>query len=287
MSEAEYISENIVSRIEKGTPPNNICILAKNKLKDYSSKLIASLKSRGVRARLESDYQEILKDPVCNVLLDLISSSQGQKNPSVWENIDNFYSSIAGVSEYTGELAWNQYRKEIDDLKKYISKLISKPVPTDCKTRITDFIENIIKKIGTKKIISNFSKYSNENDLKKVIDNFGALLYIEYLQANGNWKDTISNFKGENSIPIMTIHKSKGLEYETVYFIGLEDGALWNFENNEVEEMKTFFVAISRAKSNLIFTHCKKRNGKSQYNKKIDKIYSLLTKSDLVNIKTI
>ncbi|MGV8982207.1 3'-5' exonuclease [Clostridium sp.] len=25
----------------------------------------------------------------------------------------------------------------------------------------------------------------------------------------------------------MTVHKSKGLEYECIFFVGLEDGAFW------------------------------------------------------------
>jgi ATP-dependent exoDNAse (exonuclease V) beta subunit len=33
----------------------------------------------------------------------------------------------------------------------------------------------------------------------------------------------------------MTIHKSKGLEYHTVIFVGLDDGAWWSFKKDEYE----------------------------------------------------
>ena len=55
----------------------------------------------------------------------------------------------------------------------------------------------------------------------------------------------------------MTIHKSKGLEYEVVYFLGLEDSAFWSFNDQPEEDKSAFFVALSRAKSYLIFT-CRK-----------------------------
>ncbi|WP_274381128.1 3'-5' exonuclease [Staphylococcus pseudintermedius] len=42
-------------------------------------------------------------------------------------------------------------------------------------------------------------------------------------------RELVQEFCGEYSIPIMTIHKSKGLEYHTVVFIGVEDDAFWSF----------------------------------------------------------
>ncbi|MDU2992133.1 MAG: 3'-5' exonuclease, partial [Streptococcus mitis] len=103
-------------------------------------------------------------------------------------------------------------------------------------------------------------------------------------QTQGEWLDIVSSFKGENSIPIMTIHKSKGLEYEVVYFLGLEDSAFWNFNHQPEEDKSAFFVALSRAKSYLIFTYCKLRNNRSQNNRSINEIYSLLIQSSLVDV---
>jgi len=66
--------------------------------------------------------------------------------------------------------------------------------------------------------------------------------------------EAIEDFLGNNSIPIMTIHKSKGLEYDTVIFLGLEDDAFWNFKNQTDADLCAFFVAFSRAKRQVIFT---------------------------------
>ncbi|EYE89587.1 hypothetical protein Q428_01750 [Fervidicella metallireducens AeB] len=94
--------------------------------------------------------------------------------------------------------------------------------------------------------------------------------------------------KGVNSIPIMTIHKSKGLEYDTVIFVGLEDGAFWSFRQQQQEDMCAFFVALSRAKRRAIFTFSNLRTDKfnrtrTQSREQIMTFYELLRESQVVD----
>jgi ATP-dependent DNA helicase len=280
--EAELIANDIESKIQGGIRPSEICILAKQKVDDYSSKLITTLNSKGIKARIENEYQELLKDPTCNLLLDLISCSQGKRDPLIWENISNFYGNINGIDEFTDDLILAKSYKEIDNIVSDITYLISNFIPNE--ESMIKLIDCIIEKIDEKRIISNFSTYNGKSDLDIIVKNFSKLLYIEYSQTQGEWLDTVSSFKGENSIPIMTIHKSKGLEYEVVYFLGLEDSAFWSFNDQPEEDKSAFFVALSRAKSHLIFTYCKLRNNSPQNNRNINEIYSLLTQSNLVDV---
>ena len=280
--EAKLIAKDIESKIQGGMRPSEICILAKQKVDDYSSKLITTLSSKGIKARIENEYQELLKDPTCNLLLDLISCSQGKRDPLIWENISNFYGNINGIDEFTDELILAKSYKEIDNIVSDITYLISNFIPNE--EGMLKLIDCIIEKIDEKRIISNFSTYNGKSDLDIIVKNFSKLLYKEYSQTQGEWLDIVSSFKGENSIPIMTIHKSKGLEYEAVYFLGLEDSAFWSFNDQPEEDKSAFFVALSRAKSYLIFTYCKLRNNRSQNNRNINEIYSLLIQSSLVDV---
>ena len=280
--ESKLIANDIESKIQGGIRPSEICILAKQKVDDYSSKLIITLSSKGIKARIENEYQELLKDPTCNLLLDLISCSQGKRDPLIWENISNFYGNINGIDELTDELILAKSYKEIDNIVSDITYLISNVIPNE--ESMLKLIDCIIEKIDEKRIISNFSTYNRKSDLDIIVKNFSKLLYKEYSQTQGEWLDTVSSFKGENSIPIMTIHKSKGLEYEAVYFLGLEDSAFWSFNDQPEEDKSAFFVALSRAKSHLIFTYCKLRNNRSQNNRNINEIYSLLIQSSLVDV---
>lgn len=282
-SEAETIAKDIESKIQSGVGPSEICILAKQRVDAYSSELILRLRSKGIKARIENEYQEILKDPTCNLLLDLISCSQGKRDPLIWENISNFYSTINMIDEYADGLALEKYYKEINNLISDTADLVSNIIMNE--DQMLSIINSIIEKIGDMRIISNFSMYNGKSDLANIIDKFSKLLYKEYSQLPGEWIEIVSNFKGEISIPIMTIHKSKGLEYEAVYFLGLEDSAFWNFNKQPEEDKSAFFVALSRAKSYLIFTYCKFRKDDRQDKKNINEIYSLLTQSTLVEKK--
>ena len=68
-----------------------------------------------------------------------------------------------------------------------------------------------------------------------------------------------------NSVKVMTVHASKGLEYNAVFVAGLEDGIFPSgraFENVEQmeEERRLFYVALTRAKEHLILTFAKNRS---------------------------
>lgn len=66
-------------------------------------------------------------------------------------------------------------------------------------------------------------------------------------------------------VNLMTIHASKGLEFDHVFLAGVEEEimpharAIAESEANLEEERRLFYVAITRARKNLFITHCRKR----------------------------
>lgn len=66
-------------------------------------------------------------------------------------------------------------------------------------------------------------------------------------------------------IALMTIHASKGLEFDTVYLAGVEDQYIPHaraLEDNPAsidEERRLFYVAITRARRELVISSCEKR----------------------------
>jgi DNA helicase-2/ATP-dependent DNA helicase PcrA len=70
----------------------------------------------------------------------------------------------------------------------------------------------------------------------------------------------------DNSITIMSIHASKGLEFEHVFIIGLEEGffPLVGEGCNIEEERRLGYVAITRAKSDLTLSYVDSRFYKGQ-----------------------
>lgn len=55
----------------------------------------------------------------------------------------------------------------------------------------------------------------------------------------------------------MTIHKAKGLEFENVIVLAVEEEMYWG---DDGDERSAYFVAISRAKQRLWLTHCAHRD---------------------------
>jgi DNA helicase-2/ATP-dependent DNA helicase PcrA len=69
--------------------------------------------------------------------------------------------------------------------------------------------------------------------------------------------------RDEPAITLMTLHNAKGLEYETVFVVGCEDGSFPHMkaleEGGEEEERRLCYVAITRARSRLYMTWTRER----------------------------
>ena len=75
-------------------------------------------------------------------------------------------------------------------------------------------------------------------------------------------------------------HKSKGLEYDTIVFMGLDDQAWWAHKPGDKEGLAAFFVALSRAKQRAIFAFCQQRGQRS----KVAELYALLGQAGVPEI---
>jgi DNA helicase-2/ATP-dependent DNA helicase PcrA len=72
----------------------------------------------------------------------------------------------------------------------------------------------------------------------------------------------LQEFK-DDAVTLMTIHAAKGLEFDTVFIVGLEEGTLphYNSLDNELdveEERRLMYVAMTRAKNQLYISHVMK-----------------------------
>ena len=74
----------------------------------------------------------------------------------------------------------------------------------------------------------------------------------------------------EEGVRVMTIHSAKGLEFNYVYLLGVQEGFLpIGFEPHSEykieEERRLLFVAITRAKKRLVISYAKNGEGPSRY----------------------
>lgn len=106
------------------------------------------------------------------------------------------------------------------------------------------------------------------------IDNINELLNIakehEFMPL-GDFVDQISLSTKESvtdspdSVSLMTIHSAKGLEFESVFVVGVEEGILPHINSKgstkaTEEERRLMYVAMTRAKRSLYLTACQNRS---------------------------
>ena len=144
----------------------------------------------------------------------------------------------------------------------------------------TNFLENL-KKTGTK---DSETRIENLDEFRNVIRQFedrfksSKLDNIKILQQ---FLEEISlmtsevTYSGINYVSLMTLHSSKGLEFQNVFMVGMEENmfpgvkAVTSPDNAQIEEERRLcYVGMTRACERLWFTHARYRrvNARSLYN---------------------
>lgn len=278
--EAEIICSEVKQLVNKGVKLNEICILVKQQVDIYGQEIINKLSDCGIKARNEAVYQDLLKEDIVKTLVSLFRSTISDKSPDDWEFLYYVLSEINGIDENTKPKVLNNFINKIDliitDLKEKLKQIN--------KEDFFKLVDYEVENLSYAKFASIYQQYQNKEYFDDLVENFKNLVWNEF-DENSNWISALDNFEGKNSIPVMTIHKSKGLEYDTIFFVGLEDAAFWNFNNQPDEDRCAFFVALSRAKRRIDFTFSAKRPTGFTTNQKhscINEFYELFDDGDIV-----
>lgn len=143
---------------------------------------------------------------------------------------------------------------------------------SDLSNLITSIWEQFFKE-KHEKSAKKFEKYLKLAENKSLID---FLTDIEQLSGQDDLNTEIE------AVKLMTLHASKGLEFQCVFIPGVEDGILpYKLFKKEVdadEERRLLYVGMTRAKKFLYLTHAKSR-------KLNNLMYNLKRSSFIDNIK--
>ncbi|MFB6374977.1 MAG: ATP-dependent helicase, partial [Bradymonadaceae bacterium] len=85
-----------------------------------------------------------------------------------------------------------------------------------------------------------------------------------FLERSSLVRDAGEEDEEEGVATLMTIHGAKGLEFDTVFMVGMEEGLFPNLRGNEepeelYEERRLAYVAITRAEQKLYITNAQRR----------------------------
>lgn len=116
--------------------------------------------------------------------------------------------------------------------------------------------------------LSNPPLAGTDADTGETLSPLQAFLVHAALEAGDNQAQA-----GQDAVQLMTVHASKGLEFDAVFIVGLEEG-LFPHENalsdkgGLEEERRLMYVAITRARQRLYLSHAQSRmlHGRTSFN---------------------
>lgn len=282
--EALALVEDIKKQLAEGIEPKDMCILCKQKPQDYSPSIIEELEKLGIRARIETEYQDLLKEPIVELTLNILSCAINRKQPQKWEQVVAAVMDLWNVDTTQGNTSYEQVQDRLYQLTEQVGADMKSEVSAELFQKLIQRIRELLDDAHLK---AYFPEYQQGNYLEEQLQKFIKLFCCELIKA-GDWTLANESFSGLHSIPIMTIHKSKGLEFSAVYFLGLEDSAFWNFAEQSEQDRCAFFVALSRAKKAVAFTFCNQRTNfkyPQQSHKAINEFFELLQKPGIAEVK--
>ncbi|MEK7071032.1 MAG: UvrD-helicase domain-containing protein, partial [Patescibacteria group bacterium] len=140
------------------------------------------------------------------------------------------------------------------------------------ESKTTDsFIEQLFAQTGYLDMYSiddpdDFARLENLKELKSVAVQFPSL--IEFLEqvalVESEYSENEKRKDQKDGVKLMTLHQAKGLEFDCVFIIGVEDGILPHARSIDdrfaiEEERRLFYVGITRARKKLYISYARRR----------------------------
>ncbi len=272
--EAEFVADKVTELMDKGVNPNDIAVLYRANFQsrlfeEYMLKYSLPYQVLGVRF---FDRKEIK---------DVLSYLRGSLNPDSLSDIrriinepkrglgkttlDKFFAGQESVLPLKTRLKIKSFYESLEKIRNFaethlpsetIAYVIKESgIEADLlKSGLEDDLERLE---NVKELITFATKY---DELEKM-DGIELLLEEAALASD---QDTLSETvkkKPKNGVKLMTVHASKGLEFEYVFIVGLEDDLFphgkksMNRDYNEEEERRLFYVAVTRSKKKLFLSY--------------------------------
>lgn len=229
--------------------PRDFVLLVRQKAPDYAGVLEPAFNAAGIPLRNEAGtvgavmLQELLAEEASELAIAILRLAMTNRAGRYWTECQEALAALQGITP-DDEAAQSRLARELDTYAINLSK--THPTPPKSKAAARAIIDDIVSFVGRDRLIAVHPAYGQGGWLEKVLD--AAAVHLSASSASGgDWSTALDAYEGVHAIPLMTIHKSKGLEYHSVIFVGLDDGAWWSFANDQIEATAGFFVAFTRA----------------------------------------
>ncbi|MDD6224334.1 MAG: UvrD-helicase domain-containing protein [bacterium] len=284
--ESHYVASNIKKLISNGVTPDEIAVLYRTNAQsrileeellkmNLPYRIVGSLYFYGrkeikdLMAYLRLIYNE--KDDI-----SLIRVINTPKRGIGLKTISN----LAALAEIEGKSMYEvisigkelEFKKMIEDLKRVAESVT-----------LTELVDKVLEATGMKKELESEKtleadiRLENLEEFKTVTKAFeerdGVISLEDFLFEVSLVSDREEYKDARNKVSLMTVHSVKGLEFNHVFVVGMEEGIFPHMNslmnNQELEEERRLaYVAITRAKEKLHLINARQRMlfGRDQVN---------------------
>lgn len=279
IEEADYIYEKIQGDLKAGIQPEDIAVLFRTtsdarllvekfmdhgiefQMKDYLNNIYDSMVGQDIYSYLSLSQKRMERRfflQIVNRPNRYVVRESMETEPVSYETLRNFYCDKEWMQDRIDQLEWDM-------------KMIENKTPYAA-------IQYIRKSIGYDEFLKEYASY-RQASLEEMKDTLEEIQEVSKgFKTIGEWLLHVEEYKeilkkqSQNlwtgkGISLLTIHGAKGLEYDTVYIISANEGSIPYKKaqiNNEIEEeRRLFYVAMTRAKRQLVISYVKEKNGKA------------------------
>ena len=260
--EANQIARWIRNEVDEGrVAPHDIAILVRMRANNVEDELAPVLAHHGLTLRNLARnvgaiaIQDLLAEPLTEVVLPLLRLGASARNPDSWNATQERFQALAGINS-DDEIGQERLQREIADFSRQLRQTMRDEGPD--ATVADQIFAQTLDFSGTERLRQAYPEYRRDADFQRVRDGF-RLLMRECVEDAADWTEAFDRFEGKGQVPLMTIHKSKGLEFHTMIFFGLDDRTWWSLNPDRGEELNSFFVAFTRAMQRAFFSYCAER----------------------------
>jgi superfamily I DNA/RNA helicase len=261
--EAEALGEMLHRWIaEEGLPPSEIAVLVSRQPELYADRLMAELIGLGVPFRNEQQLQDLSVEPAARLIVDFLTVIVSDRSPDAFSRLMSVLLATGSDEDATYEerARWNRF---LDNCRRQMLLTKEDASSAVALRRVAD---EFLELLGQHRLATLSADYERGERLHEVIIQTHARI-LELLELDDDTTQALARFSEDNAVRIMTIHKSKGLEFDTVVLLGVETQTFWG---NADEERSAFFVGISRAKRRLYLTVAEHRERPEGFRRRWD-----------------
>ncbi|MEL6718330.1 MAG: UvrD-helicase domain-containing protein [Bacteroidota bacterium] len=205
--------------------------------------------------------------------IDKVSQLAGQEEKTMWEVLPNAALSTRAKNSITDfiQLIKSFQQKAKSDNAYEVARFILAKSGLHTVLKADTTIEGANRMENVNSLMDGIKEFV-ESDLEEDVTTEDKTL-ASYIQNIALLTDADNESEDNDRVTLMSVHAAKGLEFPSVFVVGLEENLFPSFMSRETregldEERRLFYVAITRAESYLTLTYATSRyhHGKTRYN---------------------